>query len=497
MTAKAALQGPIAGAPVIMLGQYNLAALGYLLEEYFLTGTATSYELAGTRGDDGRWEARTAATAPFTTRVVVCRPDSAARFNGTVVLEWLNVSGGLDAPPDWYMFHRQMLREGMAWVGVSAQIVGIEGGGPLGGAGIPLKRTNPQRYNSLAHPGDAFAYDIFTQAGRAVLEPAGSGILGPLTGRRTIAAGASQSAIFLVTYVNAVDPLAKVFDGFLVHGRGGSGAGIDGEFIPSSRRSVNVSGDAPLFTGTERIRDDVRVPVLTIQSETDVLKLGGIGARQPDAERFRLWEIAGAAHFDSYGLIASQFDDGSLAPGRFAELNRPISELMGMQTDLPINSGPQFHYVSQAAIAALWNDGFAKARPPRRRGAWNCLPATRGILPSTRMATSGAASAHHGWTHPPRYSPGLDKAAAGSPSCSAPPARSTLRSSPCSTRAAVASICRSSRRPPTRRFVPAFSSRPTPLKSMHSPPLPVRCPSRVRKKGFLRTWTDVAVPHPA
>ena len=118
----------------------------------------------------------------------------------------------------------------------------------LGGAGIPLKRTNPQRYNSLAHPGDAFAYDIFTQAGRAALEPAGAGILGPLTARRTIAAGASQSAIFLVTYVNAVDPLAKVFDGFLVHGRGGTGAGIDGEFIPSSRRgSVNVSGDEPQF----------------------------------------------------------------------------------------------------------------------------------------------------------------------------------------------------------------------------------------------------------
>src|SRR5262245_31946628 len=201
------------------------------------------------------------------------------------------------------MFHRHILREGMAWVGVSAQIVGIEGGGPLGGAGIPLKQANQQRYAELAHPGDAFAYDIFTQAARAALEPAGTGILGPLTAQRTIASGASQSAIFLVTYINAVDPVAKVFDGFLVHGRGGNGAGIDGEFIPSSQRGVNVAGDAALFTGTELIRDDVRVPVLTIQSETDVMKLGGIGSRQPDAPRLRLWEIAGAAHFDSYGLI--------------------------------------------------------------------------------------------------------------------------------------------------------------------------------------------------
>src|SRR5579864_2684327 len=130
MSTNAALQGPIAGAPVLQLGQYNLGALGYVVEEFFLTGTAASYELAGERSNDGRWEARSAATAPFTTRLVACRPGNAARFNGTVVVEWLNVSGGLDAPPNWYMIHRHLLREGMAWVGVSAQIVGIKGGSP-------------------------------------------------------------------------------------------------------------------------------------------------------------------------------------------------------------------------------------------------------------------------------------------------------------------------------------------------------------------------------
>jgi alpha/beta hydrolase family protein len=367
MSTNATLQGPIAGAPVIQLGQYNLGALGYVVEEFFLTGTAASYDLAGERSNDGRWEARSAATAPFTTRVVACRPDNPKRFNGTVVVEWFNVSGGLDAPPNWYMIHRHLLREGMAWVGVSAQIVGIEGGSPLGGAGIPLKQANRQRYAALSHPGDAFAYDIFTQAGRAVREPAGAGIIGPLSAQRLIAVGESQSAIFLVTYVNAVDRLAQVFDAFLVHGRGGNGAGIDGDFI-SSRRAGNLSGHSPLFAGTERIREDARVPVLTIQSETDVLSLGGIGARQPDAERLRLWEIAGTAHFDAYGLVASQFDDGTLSPGRFAELNVPLSEVVGMPTDVPINAGPQFHYVSQAAVAALdrWiRDGTPAPHAPR------------------------------------------------------------------------------------------------------------------------------------
>jgi hypothetical protein len=349
MTTNATLQGPIAGTPAIRLGDYDLGALGYVLEEYFLSGTATSYSLAGKRGDDGRWEARHANTAPFKTRLLVCRPTDPARFGGTALIEWLNVSGGLDAPPDWYMMHREVLRAGMVWVGVSAQAVGVEGGGVMG-VGIPLKQADPQRYGSLAHPGDAFSFDMFTQTARAVRESAG-GLLGPLTARRLIAVGASQSAIFLVTYINAVDRVTPVFDAFIVHGRGGTGAPIDGASIISRAAELTQSG--PIFSGTEHIREDVRVPVLTIQSETDVVRLGGIGARQPDTALIRLWEIAGAAHFDAYGLTASPQDDGTLSAKRLAELGAAVSEVLGMAADSPINAGPQFHYVSQAALAAV------------------------------------------------------------------------------------------------------------------------------------------------
>jgi len=266
------VQGPIGGAPVIPLGQYDLGALGYTLEEYFFSGTASSYSLIGERGANGRWDARPDQTAPFTTRLVTCRPTDPSRFNGTVVVEWLNVSGGLDAPPDWYMTHRHIMREGMAWAGVSVQKAGVEGGASLG-AGIPLKQADQMRYQALSHPGDAFAFDIFTQAGSVLRAPSGAGVLGPLAARHLIAAGASQSAIFLVTYINAVDPLVGLYDAFLVHGRGGSGAPINGDFL-SARTRIDVTGDAPLFSGSEQIRDDVRVPVLTIQSETDVIKLG-------------------------------------------------------------------------------------------------------------------------------------------------------------------------------------------------------------------------------
>ena len=50
------------------------------------------------------------------------------KFSGTVVVEWLNVSGGVDANPDWVSLSEEIVRRGDAWVGVSAQRIGVEGG---------------------------------------------------------------------------------------------------------------------------------------------------------------------------------------------------------------------------------------------------------------------------------------------------------------------------------------------------------------------------------
>ena len=53
--------------------------------------------------------------------------------------------------------------QGHAWVGVSAQKVGIDGGGFV--ESIHLKLLAPERYGELEHPGDAWSFDIFTQVG--------------------------------------------------------------------------------------------------------------------------------------------------------------------------------------------------------------------------------------------------------------------------------------------------------------------------------------------
>ena len=101
--------------------------MGYEQSEFFLSGTATAYKSSQPLTKDGKWHVTSQTTAPYTTRVVVYRPIDPARFDGTVVVEWLNVTGGIDAPAAWLNAHIQMIRQGMAFIGIDAQKGGIYG----------------------------------------------------------------------------------------------------------------------------------------------------------------------------------------------------------------------------------------------------------------------------------------------------------------------------------------------------------------------------------
>ncbi len=364
------LTGPHRGPVTLDLGSFDLRDAGYVVEEFFLTGRAQSYRMPGRPAADGRWSVTPGPQAGYRTRLVVVRPADPGHFDGRVLLEWMNVSGGHDVPTDWHYLHRHVLRRGSTWIGVSAQRAGISGGGLV--AGRHLHEAHPQRYSRLHHPGDAYAYDIYTQAAAAARS-------GRLTGGAEVGTllgiGESQSAIFLTTYVNAVDPLARVIDGYLLHGRGARGAWVDGVLWQPSRLFTESLGRMPSFAG-HRIREDVRVPVVTVQSETDLAILGSVFARQDDGELFRLWEVAGAAHFDTYGLRAGRIDDGRRSPAELHEALRPVDDPRGYRTSAPSNSGPQQHYVLQAALHHLTRWAAGGPPPPEAPRL-----ATRPLLP--------------------------------------------------------------------------------------------------------------------
>jgi hypothetical protein len=296
----------------------NLAAHGYVEQEFFASGTAHAFTATSSPAD-GRWTIEPSAAASYKTRVVVRRPASPAKFNGTVVVEWMNVSGG-ESAPDWDYLNPMLMRDGYAYVGVSAQALGVEGGAPIFGVGAPspgLVHAEPSRYGTLHHPGDRYALDMYAQIGRALRATHHPAVLGPLHARHVVALGESQSAFFLTTFADAIQPRTHAYDGIFIHSRGGGGTGI-------------ADGGSGL-TGDLRIRTDLTVPVFMFETQTDLTTLGYAAAQQPNTERIRTWEVAGTSHADAY-LVGSN------------------ATTLGCTQ--PINDGPQ-HTVVQAAFTAF------------------------------------------------------------------------------------------------------------------------------------------------
>ena len=300
----------------------DLGASGFVEREYVAQGVAESFA-----GHD---------PAPYATRVAVRRPAAPGSFSGTVVVEWLNVSSGSDAAPDWTYLADEVVRRGHAWVGVSAQYVGVEGGdAAVGVDGVaPTGIKARQRYAALAHPGDAYAYSIFASVADALDTAADTGPLSDLVVDVRLAVGESQSAFALTTFVNEVHEHLPVFGGFLVHSRGGAAMplGEAGRGVDPHR----FRGDPPT-----PVRDDLDVPVVMVQTETDLLGLlDYLPARQPDSAYVRLWEVAGTAHADLFQIGAYE-------------------EVLGCPR--PVNRGQQA-YVVRAALRHL--DDWARGGDP-------------------------------------------------------------------------------------------------------------------------------------
>jgi putative intracellular protease/amidase len=237
----------------------DLAKQGYVEEEFFIQGAARSYDVPRDQMSNAT---PASATHSYKTRIVVRRPAASGKFNGTAIVEWTNVSEGFDNEVDWFHTAEHLVAAGYAWVGVSAQNVGVSA----------LKQWSGSRYGTLdvtdggTVMGDALSYDIFTAAGQAVRGKASAGVTGQFKVERLIATGHSQSAGRLATYFNSVHPLAPVYDAVVLHGGGG------------------------------KMRTDLNVKIWKLLSETDVL--GQVATRQADSDKYRTWEVAGTSHLD-------------------------------------------------------------------------------------------------------------------------------------------------------------------------------------------------------
>lgn len=263
---------------------YSLSVNGYIQQEFIMEGKANQYNMPAPQGGVGNQSVGTTPTGtivskdnPYRTRIHVIRPTDPAKFNGKVIVEWQNVSSGYDTPVLWLQLKDMAMRNGYAWVGISAQSNGITK------AVTGLKAWSPSRYGSLdvtnggKFSADELGYDIFAQGAKAIRSiPA---VLGGLSATRLIAVGASQSAGRLGFYLNSVEPLANIFDAAL------------------------------LTVGGPELRTDLHLPIIKVLSETEMVTGGAMGTNelqrlQADTSMLKTWFVPGSVHADNYGLTA-------------------------------------------------------------------------------------------------------------------------------------------------------------------------------------------------
>lgn len=278
---SAALLTPVQvpGTTAMAAAAVDLVAAGYTEQEFYASGQAHRYRgaLRGAQATaeviDGGW--------PYRTRVLVRTP-KAGKFNGTLVVEWTNVTAGQDVDFAFAESYAHLLREGYAVAVVSAQRVGVE----------RLKTWSPQRYGDLnvaadnidpktgeqidvcppgvpCAGGDPLSWDIMTQVSKALKDNAGP--TQPLPGlkvRKVIALGESQSAMRVSLYYNAIQPHYNFFDGFV--------------FLDLA----------------QQMRADLKTPAISVNSESLEAWLP-----PPTTSQFtRVWEVAGTSHASYYAV---------------------------------------------------------------------------------------------------------------------------------------------------------------------------------------------------
>jgi hypothetical protein len=335
-------------ANLYTLGAQDLTKLGYVEEEFIVSGNANVYDWM----KDGSLKVLSSNGA-YATRILVRRPATAARFSGSVFVEILNNARRYDWAMLWGYMHDALVERGDAWIGVTM---------PGGIAG--LQKFNPKRYaalsfanptpnapcpggaaNSISPTEEGMRFDMLSQVGALLKSDVPTR---PLATLRVESVYMTTQNVDMVTYMNAIQPQAKlsngkpVYDGFLMKS-------------PLAPAKINRCATAPAKDDPRSIIRNVGVPVIAIASQGEVLNTSAF--RRPDSDertdRFRLYEVAGASHIDKspyFGLPA--FSDQALTGGNVqGTADWPFAAKC--DPDIPLTELPLMSYVFAAAVGNL------------------------------------------------------------------------------------------------------------------------------------------------
>lgn len=295
------------------VGGTDLAAYGYRLDEYFISGKANVYDW----GKDGKSltpQVRT-ADAPYTTRMIIRRPTDPKKFSGNVWVELNNPSRGWDVEVQWPIVQDKVLRDGDIWVAITVKPNVI----------ASLKRIDSTRYAPLSManplppekqtvgklPGEegydenlsklfenGLVWDIISQTGALVRSKDKSNPISAYNVKYVFGTGESQTGFFLNTYASNFAENAKLANGKTVYDGFVSASGA-GKTVPINQSLSAMGVDDPRGQLPSK-----HVPFMRIDAQGDIFQLESYLTRRADSDApeagYRMYEIAGAPHGPAY-----------------------------------------------------------------------------------------------------------------------------------------------------------------------------------------------------
>ena len=343
----------------------DLNKCGYVEEEYFVSGKANVYDF-----DDTGKVIVVTPDAPYTTRILIRRPRSKHDFSGNVIIEMMNSTILYDVDLMWMFCNEYFINHRDIWIGITIKPI----------AAKALKKFDTKRYAPISWanpvtpekrcpvPSDitwdttdetenGLAWDIMSQVGALARENNRKNPLSGYNVERVYATGYSQSAGYLVTYINFIRPLPysvlkngkPIYDGYMVG---------DGDAVA---RRLNQCSPAFKYEDPRIIIKSRPEPVISVVSQS----LAGLSlnVRREDSDspddRYRCYEIAGAPHANDKTVDLFLNPDDIVKAGLQPFENVCIEVKKYELSDFP------FEYFLNGAFANL--DAWVKSNiiPPR------------------------------------------------------------------------------------------------------------------------------------
>jgi hypothetical protein len=347
----------------------DLAKSGYVETEFLVSGAANVYDWAA----DGSLTVKT-PNAAYTGKILVRRPADPSKFSGTVVVELLNSARRFDWAMMWGYLHDYLLERGDAWVGITmpGAVAGAQKFTPTRYAALSFANPTPTEVCPAAAGGrggkggppapsateDGLRFDMISQVAAALKSTDKNK---PFTGFRVDRVYMTTQTADLETYMNAIHSHANLangkpaYDGYLVKN-------------PVAPGRISNCGAAPAKGDARFLIKDLNVPVIAVVAQGEVV--GSLPYRRPDADgpegRYRLYEIAGAAHIDKFAYstgfpaIADQTAAVGSAQGT---ADWPFTAMC--DPPIPLSDHPLLKYSYDAALMNL--DAWARkgTAPPK------------------------------------------------------------------------------------------------------------------------------------